>query len=64
MPNEVVKENNFQTFRVSVKDDKLHVLLVEDQPRWEDRYLANYLKRDNRVQLQQVLLEAGPHCRT
>lgn len=59
MPNEVVKENNTQTFRVSVKNDKLHVILVEDQPRWEDRYVANYLKRDNRVQLQHVLLEAA-----
>jgi hypothetical protein len=59
MPNEAVKENNVQSFRVSVKDDKLHVILVEDQPRWEDRYIANYLKRDNRVQLQQVLLEAA-----
>jgi hypothetical protein len=57
MPREVVTSNNVQDFRVMVKDDKLHVILVQDQPRWEDRYLANYLKRDNRVQLQQVLVE-------
>ena len=57
MPREVVLENNIQNFRVTVKNDKLHVILVQDQPRWEDRYLANYLRRDNRVQLQQVLLE-------
>jgi hypothetical protein len=57
MPGEAVKENNVQNFRVSVKKDKLHVLVVEDQPRWEYRYLANYLKRDNRVHLQTVLTE-------
>jgi hypothetical protein len=57
LPEEVIKENNRQSFRVSVKNDKLHVLIVEDEPRWEYRYLANYLSRDNRVQLQTVLLE-------
>jgi hypothetical protein len=57
MPEEAVKENNRQSFRVSVKNDKLHVLVVDDEPRWEYRYLANYLSRDNRVQLQTVLLE-------
>ena len=59
MPNEVVKENNVQSFRISVKNDKLHVLIVDQQPRYEYRYLANYLKRDSRVQLQQVLLSAA-----
>lgn len=57
MPEEAVRENNRQSFRVSVKNDKLHALIVEDGPRWEYRYLANYLSRDNRVQLQTVLLE-------
>lgn len=57
LPEEVVKENNRQSFRVSVKNDKLHALIVDDEPRWEFRYLANYLSRDNRVQLQTVLLE-------
>ncbi|MDB5356746.1 MAG: hypothetical protein JWN24_3199 [Phycisphaerales bacterium] len=57
MPGEAVKENNVQNFRVSVKKDKLQILVVEDQPRWEYRYLANYLKRDNRVHLQTVLTE-------
>jgi len=59
LPNEAVLENNAQTFRVSVKKDKLHVLVVEDQPRFEERFLVNYLKRDRRVQLQTVLLEAA-----
>jgi hypothetical protein len=57
MPEEATHDNNRQSFRVAVKSDKLHALIVEDQPRWEYRYLANYLARDNRVQLQTVLLE-------
>ena len=32
------------------------VLIIEDQPRWEYRYLANYLQRDQRVKLQTILL--------
>ena len=40
-----------------MKKEKFQVLIVEDQPRWEYRYLANYLKRDKRVHLQTVLLE-------
>ena len=55
--NEAVKDNNAQTLRVSVKKDKLNVLMIEDQPRWEYRYLANYLERDQRVKLQTVLLQ-------
>lgn len=55
--NEAVKENNTQSMRVSVKKDKLAVLMIEDQPRWEHRYLANYLMRDQRVNLQTVLLQ-------
>lgn len=56
-PNEVTTENNAQEFRLTVKDEKLNVILVQDQPRWEDRYIATYLKRDKRVHLQQVLRE-------
>jgi hypothetical protein len=57
--DEVVAENNSQTVRVSVKDHKLAALMIEDQPRWEYRYVANYLSRDNRVKLQTVLLQSA-----
>ena len=59
VPNEAVAENNSQTVRVSVKDHKLAALMIEDQPRWEYRYVANYLSRDTRVKLQTVLLQAA-----
>ncbi|MDB5295743.1 MAG: hypothetical protein JWO31_1726, partial [Phycisphaerales bacterium] len=57
VPDEAVLANNAQTVRVSVRDDKLAVLMIEDQPRWEYRYIANLLARDNRVRLQTMLLQ-------
>lgn len=57
VPDEVVTANNAQVARVWVKEDKLAVLMIEDQPRWEFRYAANYLARDNRVRLQTMLLQ-------
>lgn len=54
---EAVMDNNSRRLRVAVKQDKLQVLVIEDQPRWEYRYLVNDLKRDARVHLQSVLLE-------
>lgn len=57
VPDEAVAANNSQTVRVSVKEDKLTVLMVEDQPRWEFRYVRSYLERDGRVRLQAMLLQ-------
>jgi hypothetical protein len=57
LPDDAVKENNRLSSRVAVKMDKLAVLLVEDQPRWEHRHLVNYLSRDKRVKLQTVLMQ-------
>lgn len=57
LPDEAVTDNNRQSARVAVKKDKLHVLLVEDEPRWEYQFLRNYLVRDHRVKLQVVLIE-------
>jgi len=54
---ETNKENNVSSFRVAVKKDKLYALLVEDQPRWEFRYLSSYLSRDPRLKSQTVLLK-------
>ncbi len=56
VPGEVNHENNRQSFHVAIKKDKLYALIVDDQPRWEFRYLAAYMGRDTRVKLQSVLL--------
>lgn len=55
-PGEVNLQNNRQSFRVAVKKDKLYALVIEDRPRWEYRYLVNYLLRDQRMKVQTVLL--------
>lgn len=59
MPHEAVAGNNRQTVRVAVRSEKVRVLLVEDEPRWEYQFLRNYLLRDRGVKLQTVLLEPG-----
>ncbi|MGC8560178.1 MAG: hypothetical protein ACP5O1_05800 [Phycisphaerae bacterium] len=45
-----------KSFRVTVRRDKLQVLVVDNQPRWEYQYLVNYFSRSGRVHLQAVLL--------
>ncbi|MGN6370050.1 MAG: hypothetical protein ACTHN5_17475 [Phycisphaerae bacterium] len=59
MPGEVNTQNNHATFRVAVKKDKLYALLIDDVPRWEFRYLAAQLSRDQRLHTQTVLLSPG-----
>ncbi len=43
-------------FRVTVRRDKLQVLLIDNQPSWEYQYLVNDLSRNPRVHLQAVVL--------
>jgi len=57
-PDETVKENNYFTHHLRVVDGKIKVLLVEQSPRWEFKYLQQQLLRDRRVDLKCVLLEA------
>jgi hypothetical protein len=61
-PDEAIKENNEQAFHMSVRVEKLKVLVVDSVPRWEYRYLRNALARDPGVQLSCLLLrpDLGP----
>lgn len=56
VPGESDTQNNRRSFRVAVKKDKLHALMIDDQPRWEWRYLRSYLGRESPLKLQSVLL--------
>ncbi|MDB6030006.1 MAG: hypothetical protein JWM16_344 [Verrucomicrobiales bacterium] len=57
-PDETVKDNNYSMpQRLKVIDAKIKVLLVEQSPRWEFRYLQAMLLRDRRVDLQCLLME-------
>ena len=47
--------NNFKSREIEVIDQKLNVLLLEAEPRWEYRYLKNSLVRDKRVNCKVLL---------
>ena len=57
LPGETVVANNRWTVDVSVSDDRTNVLLVDQRPRWEYRYLRNlFYGRDKSVHLQYWLV--------
>jgi hypothetical protein len=57
---ELQKDNNRIQRSVSVRKEKLKVLLVDGEPRYEYRYLKNYLERDETIDLNVVLLSSDP----
>ncbi len=59
-PREIQTENNQVEHAVSVRQDKLKVLLVDSEPRYEFRYLLSFLKRDKTIALKAVLQSADP----
>jgi hypothetical protein len=61
-PDEAIAENNERTFHISIRVEKLKVLVVDSAPRWEYRYLRNALARDPGVDLSCLLLrpDIGP----
>ena len=56
-PDETVQDNNARTQRLKVIDAKIKVLLADQSPRWEFRYLQAMLLRDRRVELKCYLVE-------
>ncbi|CAN5393560.1 hypothetical protein BH09PLA1_BH09PLA1_04190 [soil metagenome] len=58
--DEVVKDNNSQTQPIRVVDAKIKVLLIEQSPRWEFKYIQALLLRDRRIKLKCVLMEGDP----
>jgi len=56
---EAVSDNNRLDAPVSIREEKLRVLLVESTPRWEYRYLRNALSRDPGVELSCLLFHPG-----
>ena len=58
-PDEIQGDNNELTAPISIREEKLRVLLVESYPRWEYRYLRNALSRDSGVELSCLLFHPG-----
>ena len=49
--DETLTDNNKLTAPISIREEKLRVLVVESYPRWEYRYLRNALSRDPGVEV-------------
>src|SRR6185436_14930338 len=54
------EENNAAKADIHVMEDKIRVLVADNFPRWETRYLLNLFKRDDRVVFEQLLFEPQP----
>jgi len=59
-PRELQVDNNRIEREITVRKQKLKVLLVESEPRYEFRYLKSFLERDETIDLHVVLLSADP----
>jgi von Willebrand factor type A domain len=59
-PRELQTDNNRIERTVNVRKEKLKVLLVDGEPRYEYRYLKNYLEREETIDLSVVLLSSDP----
>jgi hypothetical protein len=57
---ERTEENNAAKADVHVMEDKIRVLIADNFPRWETRYLINLFKRDDRIAFEQMLFEPQP----
>lgn len=57
---ELTKEDNASSQALKVIDSKIKVLLVDQAPRWEFKYLMAQLMRDRRVDVKVILLEGSP----
>jgi hypothetical protein len=62
--DEVDKQNNRQTRAVSVRDDKIRVLLAQGYPSYEFRFLKTLLEREPSVQLSTYLQDSDPDYAT
>ena len=57
---EAGKENNTAATTVRITDRKFNVLLIEREPRWDFRYLLDYLQRDPRLDVKCVMIDGEP----
>jgi hypothetical protein len=59
-PRELQDDNNRIERVITVRKEKLKVLIVDSEPRYEFRYLKNYLERDETIDMNAVLLSSDP----
>jgi len=57
---EVGRDNNSAAATVRITDKKFNVLLIEQEPRWDFRFLLDYLQRDPRLVVKSVMIDGEP----
>ena len=60
--DETVKDNNTASQRLRVIDSKIKVLFIEQEPRWEFRFIQSALLRDRRIDAKFLLLSGRPEA--
>ncbi|HNR98080.1 MAG TPA: hypothetical protein PKX48_01215 [Planctomycetota bacterium] len=63
VPREVDGSNNTASREITVEERKIAVLYIEDPPRWDYRYLKDFLIRDPTVAIQCFLVSADARFR-
>jgi hypothetical protein len=64
LPGEITDRNNAVEGMVDIDRDKVRVLVIENAPRWEFRYLKNALARDKNASVSFYLMAAAAQRRT
>jgi len=54
LPGEAEPSNNAQTVFAEVTDERMRVLVLEGQPYWDTKFLAQSLRKDDRIELTQI----------
>lgn len=55
LSGEMTTENNFDEIEINVTRSEIKVLLADEMPRWEYRYLAQLFRRDPKIELDELL---------
>ncbi len=59
LEGEASRDNNIATTKIRVLDNQVKVLYVEQEPRWDFRYLLSTLQRDRRLAVRCLLIDGG-----
>lgn len=57
---EASADNNRVTAKIRILDERLKVFMIEQAPRWDFRFLLDFLQDDRRLSLSAVLLDGDP----
>lgn len=64
LDGEASEGNNVTTARIRVVDNRVKVFMIEQEPRWDWRYLIDFIANDRRLALKCLLLDGSPSLLT